>query len=113
MAEDFDLLARRTLQQPTVEGRTGGMPPTSPVRAARIASEQEMWRENFRQTSALIAEQILGWASLLGGITGLVLPSQILPAMLSANPTTFIIIGVGVLSGKKLAAILKAALGAL
>jgi hypothetical protein len=94
-------------------GRTANtVVPMRPPRAARMPSEQEKWRENVRQTSALIAEQFLGWGSLLSGVAALIFP-HLSPLLLTTTPTTFIVIGAGILSGKKLAAILKAALGAL
>jgi hypothetical protein len=42
---------------------------------------EKQWRENVRRTSALLAELLLGWASLGGGLLALVCP-QYMPAIL-------------------------------
>jgi len=75
----------------------------------RVVTGQETRIEAVRQWSGLLAEQISGWGSLVGGILGLADP-QIAPLLVSAHPVEFCVAGAGILSGKKLAAMLKAAL---
>jgi len=93
--------------------RAGGVVPL-PGRGralGRVVTGQETRIEAVRQWSGLLAEQTSGWGSLVGGILGLADP-QIAPVFVSAHPIEFCMAGAGILSGKKLAAILKAALSA-
>jgi len=76
---------------------------------AKVTTGQETRIEAVRQWSGLLAEQFAGWGSLIGGALGMVVPS-ITPAVVTSHSIPFCLAGAGILSGKKLAAMIKAAL---
>jgi len=75
----------------------------------QVVTGQETRIEAVRQWSSLLAEQISGWGSFTAGIIGIVDPHEA-PALMAAHPAQFCVVGAGILSGRKLAVILKAAL---
>jgi hypothetical protein len=77
--------------------------------SGRIVTGQERRIEAVRQWSGLLSEQVSGWGSLLAGAIGLLDPA-IASQSISSHPIGFLVVGGGILAGKKLAAMLKAAL---
>jgi hypothetical protein len=75
----------------------------------KLVTGQETRIESVRQWSGLIAEQVSGWGSLIMGGIGMIVAS-IAPETVTSHPIEFCMIGAGILSGKKLAGMLKAAL---
>jgi hypothetical protein len=66
----------------------------------------------IRQWSALLVEQFVGWGAMICCVLGLFLP-KIVPALVASHPFHFAAVGLGLLSGKRAALLLKKLAGAL